>query len=312
MPESAKRCRHVKEDGTYCQCPALRGREYCYFHLRALGRQMKLASENARHRPHRLVLPPLEDMNAVQVALMQVLDALAGEVIDQRTAGLMLYGLQQAATNLRSVTAVPTLAVNDQREGQAEEYPDFEAQFQLPLGLDLSVPPEMAFPPPKPKTAPNADPETVAEEDRARPWQNRPPFDLHEIQPEDIELEEIRLTGDLEAYDRRWRELDIKAYKKSARAQYEKDHARHIMEAERRNQARRDAERARREQDPRYQFFQGPEDAPEAPVATPKAAAAGTVSEPASAAASPARKPPVNAAAEPAARLRVMPGKTGN
>ena len=26
-------CDHLKEDGAYCNSPALRGRNYCYFHL---------------------------------------------------------------------------------------------------------------------------------------------------------------------------------------------------------------------------------------------------------------------------------------
>src|SRR5208337_2198582 len=122
---SVKHCRHIKVDGVFCQTPALHGRDYCHFHLRALGRRMRMARERARREPHRLVLPILEDMNAVHVALMQVLDAVAADQLDDKRAGLLLYGLQQASTNLRSLTAAPCLVVpaDEQREGRAEEDP---------------------------------------------------------------------------------------------------------------------------------------------------------------------------------------------
>src|SRR5271169_5982728 len=108
---SVHHCRHVKEDGVYCQGAPLRGREYCRFHLRALGHRMRLARAQARREPYHLVLPILEDLNAVQVARMQVLDALAAGLIEDRRAGLLLYGLQQASSDLRSATAAPTLGV---------------------------------------------------------------------------------------------------------------------------------------------------------------------------------------------------------
>jgi len=84
-------CQHIKEDGVFCQSPALRGRRHCYFHLRALGRNMRMAQERARQREHRLVFPPLEDMNAVQVSVMQVLAALGAGHIEKGVAGLRLY-----------------------------------------------------------------------------------------------------------------------------------------------------------------------------------------------------------------------------
>src|SRR5208337_4756857 len=122
---NSNHCRHIKEDGFFCQGAPLRGREYCRFHLRALGRRIRMARERARREPHRLVLPILEDMNAVHVALMQVLDAVAADQLDDKRAGLLLYGLQQASTNLRSLTAAPCLVVpaDEQREGRAEEDP---------------------------------------------------------------------------------------------------------------------------------------------------------------------------------------------
>ena len=48
----------------------------------------------------RLDLPPFEDANSIQIALMQVVDALLDNRIDSKRAGLVLYALQTASSNL--------------------------------------------------------------------------------------------------------------------------------------------------------------------------------------------------------------------
>jgi len=48
-------CDHLKEDGVYCNSPALRGRDYCYFHLNLRGRRLKAA--RARDLGPRLGVP---------------------------------------------------------------------------------------------------------------------------------------------------------------------------------------------------------------------------------------------------------------
>jgi len=50
----------------------------------------------------RFDLPLLEDANAVQVALMKVIQMLGSGRLDHKTAGLMLYALQTASVNLRN------------------------------------------------------------------------------------------------------------------------------------------------------------------------------------------------------------------
>jgi hypothetical protein len=49
-------------------------------------------------------LPLLEDANAVQMALMKVIQMLGAGRLDHKTAGLMLYALQTASVNLRNAT----------------------------------------------------------------------------------------------------------------------------------------------------------------------------------------------------------------
>src|SRR5271157_2204290 len=100
-PANVKLCLHVKEDGVFCHCPALGGRQYCYRHLRLRGQQMRMARAIAQRQPYHLVLPPLEDMNSVQAALTHVTAALTAGLLERRHAGLLLYALQQASSNLR-------------------------------------------------------------------------------------------------------------------------------------------------------------------------------------------------------------------
>ena len=86
------RCLHVKSNGVRCGSPAMRRNAFCFFH----DRYYNASVEDT--------FPPLEDANAVQVALMQVLDRLRREALrpgslDLRAVNSLLYGLQTAAFN---------------------------------------------------------------------------------------------------------------------------------------------------------------------------------------------------------------------
>ena len=167
-PSNVKLCRHITEDGVFCGIPALTGRQYCYRHLRLRGQQMRIARAIAQRQSFRLLLPPLEDLNAVQTALIHVTAALAARLLDRHHAGQLLYALQQAASNLRFLAraqaraaanpattgATPVSPASGESGGEAPsrvvtEYPEFEAEFGLPPGLDLTLPPQVAFPPPE-------------------------------------------------------------------------------------------------------------------------------------------------------------------
>jgi len=224
-----KHCRHVKEDGFHCQAPALHGRDYRRAHLRSLGRRMRMARALARREPYRIVLPLLEDMNAVQVAFMQVLDALGAGLLEEKRAKLMLYGLRQASINLRSLKAAPCLAVPDAQSAaaiRAEEYPGFEEEFGLPQDLDLTKPPEVVFP-----AAAAADGANVVE---MSPYRSKP-FRRDEIAPEDVELEDIYRTEGEDAYRQREKELTAKSLKEVQQRKREIKRAKYVVEAARRN-----------------------------------------------------------------------------
>ena len=94
-------CKHIKANGEFCGSPALRGREYCYFHLTVLGRRLRTQKHIMKGECHYLQLPTLEDADSIQLGVMQVMDALLRDQIDTKIAGLLLYGLQIASSNLK-------------------------------------------------------------------------------------------------------------------------------------------------------------------------------------------------------------------
>jgi hypothetical protein len=103
--ENVNRCRHVKVNGTQCGSPALRRRRLCFFHVRCQEQTARIAG--CQFGQARFMVPLLEDANAVQLALMQVMQLLGSGQMEHRTAGLMLYALQTASVNLRNTNFEP-------------------------------------------------------------------------------------------------------------------------------------------------------------------------------------------------------------
>jgi hypothetical protein len=130
-------CRHVLPSGSACNSPALSTNHFCYFHARlnqrqaarhsyraANGRFAALSSpqdsvqntETVDYGPYPvgasavstlretpLDLPPVEDTESIQLALIDVLQAIAANQIDSKRAGLLLYGLQVASANVKNL-----------------------------------------------------------------------------------------------------------------------------------------------------------------------------------------------------------------
>ena len=253
-PSGVKFCRHIMEDGVYCQIPALRGRPYCYRHLRLRGQQMRIARALAQRQSFQLLLPPLEDLNAVQSALIHVTAALAARLLDRHHAGQLLYALQQAASNLRflaktqakaaaaslapqaahpappgTLGAPPVSSASGESVGNnprlVEDYPQFEAEFGLPPGLDLTLPPQVVFPPPDKASAAAPTPSPT------------PIHPLHRWTKEAIALEELD--------DRRDR-MDEKSYRKQANKLNDKLRQRTDSYFRQQREAEWEAEAARR------------------------------------------------------------------
>lgn len=103
MPSFPSRCQHIKVNGTQCGSPALRRNRFCYFHKRHHEERIQLNADRARAaRPRKLSidLPVLEDAESIQVSLTQIMRLIISGQIESKTAGLLLYALQTASSNL--------------------------------------------------------------------------------------------------------------------------------------------------------------------------------------------------------------------
>jgi hypothetical protein len=132
-------CRYVRPSGGTCNSPALKGSHWCYFHARIQQRQTirhsrrradgrflalpapqpegdatidygtypvaqadsSLALATGQTAP--LDLPPLIDNSSIQLALTEIVQALAANELDTKRAGLLLYGLQVASANVQKM-----------------------------------------------------------------------------------------------------------------------------------------------------------------------------------------------------------------
>lgn len=92
----AERCAHRKIDGQFCGSPRMKGAKLCYAHERM-----------QTMRSEKVDMPLLEDSNAVQLALMKMVQALVDGRVDMKLAGLLLYALQIASSNVNRLNFGP-------------------------------------------------------------------------------------------------------------------------------------------------------------------------------------------------------------
>jgi hypothetical protein len=93
MADMAPRCQWVRQDGTSCGSPQMKQHIYCFAHM-----------QMAEARTLMLMLPVAEDANAIQIGLMQIQKALIEDRISMKKAGLLLYSMQLAMTNVGQTT----------------------------------------------------------------------------------------------------------------------------------------------------------------------------------------------------------------
>lgn len=114
MPEATitqpdrQRCRHIHADGRRCGSPCLRNEPFCYFHHTS--RKPISRPEARRSRRSAFDLPNPEDRTAIQLSIGEILRRIASNDVDPRRAGLLLYGLQIASTNLAQARIQPGAA----------------------------------------------------------------------------------------------------------------------------------------------------------------------------------------------------------
>jgi len=93
MAEMAPRCQWVRQDGTSCRSPQMKQHIYCFAHI-----------QMAEARALMLRLPPPEDANAIQIGIMRIQKAMLEGTISTKMAGLLLYSMQLALTNVGRTT----------------------------------------------------------------------------------------------------------------------------------------------------------------------------------------------------------------
>jgi hypothetical protein len=119
MADMAPRCQWVRQDGTGCGSPQMKQHIYCFAHM-----------QMAEARDLMLRLPPPEDANAIQVGLMRIQKAVIEDTISMKKAGLLLYSMQLALTNVGQTTFGKAKDEEMVRETMSEEEAFSEQQNQ--------------------------------------------------------------------------------------------------------------------------------------------------------------------------------------
>jgi len=100
-PVAIRRCQHIRVNGTQCGSPARRNEPYCHFHRENQPERVKVGGDSGVE----VLMPVLEDAQSIQSVVRQVAMLILGGKIDNKQAGLMLYALQIASTNLKRMEA---------------------------------------------------------------------------------------------------------------------------------------------------------------------------------------------------------------
>ena len=112
---------------------------------------------------------------------------------------------------------------------QVEEYPQFEAEFGLPQGLDLTTPPQVAFPPPEETfTATGGSTTPIAvPPPRGKRW-SKDDIEAEELQRQRPKMSEAQ-------YQQKMRALNDREWKQTRSAMRKEEEASYQAEADRRN-----------------------------------------------------------------------------
>lgn len=253
-------CTHTDDSGHTCNSAAIKGRDFCAFHLNYRGRQLRMAQYRARHQRFDLTLPPLDSLCSIQSALCQVAEALAADMIDPRRAQGLLKALRFAKENLRdALKENADWRQSPYHSEEAASYDSFESDYGLPENLDVNLPPEVSFPPPVPMGGPQfpdfgncgnatnvgAPPLSPAIGDRVGVSPSAPQPSIGDfmaeteaamqVHPEDIELMEIMKRYGYKAWDQRAKEHQKNERRRRQRKHFRANYDRFVAEANARN-----------------------------------------------------------------------------
>jgi hypothetical protein len=97
---AAPRCRHIKVNGTQCGSPALRHKNFCFYHQQDRPLTVECYSEGP-YATGEIALPVFEDAHSIQTVIRQVVQMVLQKRLERKTASLLLYALQIASSNLK-------------------------------------------------------------------------------------------------------------------------------------------------------------------------------------------------------------------
>jgi hypothetical protein len=110
MPTKKRQCDHVLTNGQVCDAIPLRDSRFCYWHHKARVRDRRndhIGGKINMEGNTGLTLPLLEDANAIQLTIQEIMQAILDRRIDSKRAGLLLYSLQLASSNVRNLSSRP-------------------------------------------------------------------------------------------------------------------------------------------------------------------------------------------------------------
>jgi len=99
---SDEACQQMKLDGEPCRAAALRGKKFCYYHLHS-GPPPEEVSNRLVIPQVQFHVPLLDDATSIQATISVVCEHLLHRRLEPKKAGILLYALQVASSNLSHV-----------------------------------------------------------------------------------------------------------------------------------------------------------------------------------------------------------------
>jgi hypothetical protein len=94
-------CHHIKDDRKICNCPAMRGKKYCYHRLDLYRREARIARARRRNLQAIVRKDSLNDLAAVETAIQRLRHEIPNGRVEKQVAELVISALRLSARNLR-------------------------------------------------------------------------------------------------------------------------------------------------------------------------------------------------------------------
>lgn len=128
---SDEACQQIKLDGEPCRSAALRGKKFCYYHLHS-GPPPKDVSNPGVIPQVQFHLPLLDDATSIQATISLVCEHLLHRRLEPKKAGILLYAMQVASSNLSRLNEDR----NQKKNGESNSMNPLEASPSDPASSD--------------------------------------------------------------------------------------------------------------------------------------------------------------------------------